>query len=89
MGASKSGETLNLIKAVTESEVTILNLAASAPEEIVTVNKLDAIYVNISKIETPYSETDRKHFEYLKAALNGAKVRLDKIEKRIETITTK
>lgn len=59
------------------------------PEEIVTVNKLDAIYVNISKIETPYSETDRKHFEYLKAALNGAKARLDKIEKRIETITTK
>ena len=59
------------------------------PEEIVTVNKLDAIYVNISKIETPYSETDRKHFEYLKCALCGVKARLDKIEKRIETIKTK
>ena len=37
VGASKSGDTLNLIRAVTESEVTMLNIAASAPEEIVTV----------------------------------------------------
>ncbi len=37
MGTSKSGETLNLIKAVIESEATMLNIAASAPEEIVTV----------------------------------------------------
>ena len=59
------------------------------PEEIVTVNKLDAIYVNISKIKTPSCETDRQHFEYLKAVLCGVKARLDKIEKRIETITTK
>ncbi len=58
-------------------------------EEIVTVNKLDAIYDNISKIKTPSCETDRQHFEYLKAVLCGAKARLDKIEKRIETITTK
>ena len=58
-------------------------------EEIVTVDKLDAIYVNISKIKTPSCETDRQHFEYLKAALCGAKTRLDKIEKRIETIKTK
>ena len=59
------------------------------PEEIVTVNKLDAIYVNISKIETPTCETDRQHFEYLKDALCVAKAGLDKIEKRIETIKTK
>lgn len=32
---------------------------------------------------------DRKHFEYFKAALYGAKARSDKIEKRIETIKTK
>ena len=59
------------------------------PEEIVTVDKLDAIYDNISKIKSPSCETDRQHFEYLKAALCGTKARLDKIEKRIETIKTK
>ena len=36
-GASKLGDTLNLINAVTESEVMMLNKAASAPAEIVTV----------------------------------------------------
>ena len=36
-GASKSGETLNLIIAVFVSDRAILNLAASAPEDIVTV----------------------------------------------------
>ena len=36
-GASKLGEVLNLTKAVTESDVTMLNKAASAPDEIVTV----------------------------------------------------
>ena len=42
-----------------------------------------------SEEELNKMKTDRKHFEYLKTALNGAKARLDKIEKRIETITTK
>ena len=36
-GASKSGETLNLIIAVFVSDRVMLNLAASAPEDIVTV----------------------------------------------------
>ena len=36
-GASKSGEALNLIIAVFVSDRAILNLAASAPEDIVTV----------------------------------------------------
>ena len=36
-GASKSGETLNLIIAVLVSDLVILNRAASAPEDIVTV----------------------------------------------------
>ena len=58
------------------------------PEEIVTVDKLDAIYVNIFN-KTPSCETDRQCFEYLKAALCGAKARLDKIEKSIEAIKTK
>jgi tetrahydromethanopterin S-methyltransferase subunit G len=40
-------------------------------------------------MKTPSCETDRQRFEYLKAALCEAKARLDKIEKRIETIKTK
>ena len=36
-GASKLGEALNLTNAVTESEVTMLNKAVSAPAELVTV----------------------------------------------------
>ena len=36
-GASKSGETLNLMIAVLVSDLAMLNLAASAPEDIVTV----------------------------------------------------
>ena len=59
------------------------------PEDIVTVNKLDAIYDNISKIKTPSCETDRQCFEYLKAVLCGAKARLEEIDKKIETIKTK
>ena len=45
VGASKSGDNLNLIRAVTESEVTILNLAASAPAEIVTVADSETLIV--------------------------------------------
>ena len=52
------------------------------PEDIVTVDKLDAIYDNISKIKTPSCEN-------LEAALCGAKARLDEIKKRIETTKTK
>ena len=59
------------------------------PEDIVNVDKLDAMYDIISKIKTPSCETDRQRFEYLKAALCEAKARLDEIEKRIETIKTK
>jgi hypothetical protein len=44
-GDSKSGDTLNLIKAVTESEETMLNKLASAPEEIVTVADSDTLIV--------------------------------------------
>ena len=37
MGASKSGETLNLMMAVLVSDLVMLKRAASAPDEIVTV----------------------------------------------------
>jgi hypothetical protein len=44
-GASKSGDVLNLIKTVTESEVMMLNKAASAPDEIVTVADSETLIV--------------------------------------------
>ena len=45
MGASKSGDTLNLIIAVSVSDREILKRAASAPEEIVTVADSDTLIV--------------------------------------------
>ena len=44
-GDSKLGEFLNLIKAVTVSEVTILKSAASTPDEIVTVADSETLIV--------------------------------------------
>jgi hypothetical protein len=44
-GASKLGEALNLIKAVTVSEVVMLNKDASTPDEIVTVADSETLIV--------------------------------------------
>ena len=44
-GASKLGELLNLIWAVTESENMMLNKAASTPDEIVTVADSETLTV--------------------------------------------
>ena len=44
-GASKSGDVLNLIKTVIESEVMMLNKAASEPAEIVTVADSETLIV--------------------------------------------
>jgi hypothetical protein len=44
-GTSKLGEVLNLIKAVTVSEVTMLKSAASTPDEIVTVADSEILIV--------------------------------------------
>jgi hypothetical protein len=44
-GDSKSGDILNLITAVTVSEFEIVNNAASAPEEIVTVADSETLIV--------------------------------------------
>ena len=44
-GASKLGEALNLTNAVTESEATRLNKAASAPAELVTVADSETLIV--------------------------------------------
>jgi hypothetical protein len=45
VGDSKLGDDLNLINAVTESEVTMLNKSASEPEEIVTVADSETLMV--------------------------------------------
>ena len=45
LGASKLGDALNLINAVTESEVMMLNKAASEPAEIVTVADSETLIV--------------------------------------------
>jgi hypothetical protein len=44
-GDSKLGEVLNLIKAVTVSEVTMLKRPASTPDEIVTVADSETLIV--------------------------------------------
>jgi hypothetical protein len=44
-GTSKLGDALNLIKAVTVSEVTMLKSAASTPDEIVTVADSETLIV--------------------------------------------
>ena len=44
-GDSKLGDALNLIKAVTVSEVMMLNKAASTPDEIVTVADSETLIV--------------------------------------------
>ena len=44
-GTSKLGEVLNLIKAVTVSEVIMLNKDASTPDEIVTVADSETLIV--------------------------------------------
>jgi hypothetical protein len=44
-GDSKLGDALNLIKAVTVSEVTMLKSAASTPDEIVTVADSETLIV--------------------------------------------
>jgi hypothetical protein len=44
-GTSKLGDALNLIKAVTVSEVTILKRPASTPDEIVTVADSETLIV--------------------------------------------
>ncbi len=44
-GDSKLGDALNLIKAVTVSEVTMLKRPASAPDEIVTVADSETLIV--------------------------------------------
>jgi hypothetical protein len=58
-GASKLGELLNLIKAVTVSEVMMLNKAASAPDEIVTVADSETLIVAALADVAMFSATEK------------------------------
>lgn len=77
----------------------LTKICQSHPEEIITVNKLDTIYDNMSKLKNPPRETDKLKnrpcetnwhlFEYRKTSLYEVKARLDETEQMIETIKTK
>ena len=62
-GTSKLGDALNLTKAVTESEAIILNKAASAPAEIVTVADSDVLIVAALAEVAMFSEAEKVEVE--------------------------
>jgi hypothetical protein len=62
-GASKLGELLNLIKAVTESEAMILNKDASTPDEIVTVADSETLIVAALDVIAIFSATENEEDE--------------------------
>ena len=62
-GTSKLGEVLNLIKAVTVSEVTMLKRPASAPDEIVTVADSETLIVAALAEVAMFSATEKDEDE--------------------------
>ena len=58
-GASKSGETLNLMIAVLVSDLAMLNRAASAPDEIVTVADSETRMVAAVADVAMFSDTEK------------------------------
>jgi hypothetical protein len=73
-GDSKLGEVLNLIKAVTVSEVTMLNSAASTPDEIVTVADSETLIVaalaEVAMFSAAENEEDEVKVGVVVSALN-------------------
>ena len=59
-GDSKFGDTLNLIKAVTVSEFEIVNNAASAPDEIVTVADSEIFIVAAAEVINMFSAAEKE-----------------------------
>jgi hypothetical protein len=59
-GTSKLGDALNLIKAVTVSEVTILKRPASTPDEIVTVADSETLIVAAFADVAMFSDTEKE-----------------------------
>jgi hypothetical protein len=62
-GTSKLGEFLNLIKAVTVSEVTMLKRPASTPDEIVTVADSETLIVAALAEVAMFSATEKDEDE--------------------------
>jgi hypothetical protein len=62
-GASKSGETLNLINAVTESDATMLNTDESDPAEIVTVADSETFIVAALAEVAMFSDAEKDEEE--------------------------
>ena len=75
-GASKLGETLNLIKAVTESDVMMLNKAASTPDEMVTVADSETFIVAAFAEIAMFSATEKEDEEVkVGAVVSGAELK--------------
>jgi hypothetical protein len=73
-GASKSGGALNLINAVIESEVMMLNKDASAPAEIVTVADSETLTVAALAEVAMFSAAEKDEDEVkVGAVVSGAK----------------
>ena len=73
-GASKLGDALNLINAVTESEVMILNKAASEPAEIVTVADSETRIVAALEEVAMFSATEKDEDEVKVGAVVSATI---------------
>ena len=69
-GTSKLGEVLNLIKAVTLSEVIMLKSAASTPDEIVTVAESETVIV-AALAEVAMFSADEKEVDEVKVGAAG------------------
>ena len=79
LGASKLGDALNLINAVTESEVMMLNKAASEPAEIVTVADSETLMVAALEEVAMFSAAEKDEDEVkVGAVVSGATVPMKK-----------
>jgi hypothetical protein len=80
-GASKSGEALNLIIAVSVSDLAMLNLAASAPEEIVTVADSDTrIVAAVAEVAMFSAAENEEEEEKVGAVVSRASVKSGLVE---------
>ncbi len=68
-GDSKLGEVLNLIKAVTVSEVTMLKSAPSTPDEIVTVADSETLIVAAAEVIAMFSAVENDEEEVNEGAV--------------------
>ena len=67
----------------------LANICQSNHENILPAKNLDIICESISMLKNPTLEKDKQLFERLRLALFGVKEKLDKTERRIESIKSK